>query len=67
MLIDPRDYFGPEYDLWNAGDPFIRRLVEFDDAIADHDLLEEDHVTAGFIEQARLEFELETLARWWTR
>jgi hypothetical protein len=75
MIIDPRDYFGPEYDLAAQGDPFLATIVQADDLIGDHwsnyewlgESEAEGHAIADQIAQQQLSFELETLYRWYGR
>ena len=73
-MADARAYFGPEYDLWKAGDPYIVEIVKADDLILDHECNYEwlgetetqGQAVADRIAQLRLSYELETLYRWWS-
>jgi len=73
-MSDWRAYFGPEYELWKQGDPFIAELITADDLIDDHAFNyewlgmseAEGQASAARLAQLRLSYELETLYRWWS-
>lgn len=74
MRIDWRELF-PERDCLRNGDPFLARIVAFDDAIVDYSInagwLGVDAATARATVQSldaeRAAYQVETLTRWLQR
>jgi len=71
MKIDWREFF-PERDCLRNGDPFVARIVEFDDLIVDYSFnagwlgveAATARATVQSLDAERAEYEVDTLSRW---